>query len=103
MDYLLKEIIHCPKEPMRNFLITFDGDVVLRETDIWPDGDCPKNPTAQDVVNVMKSHSLTKGDLVNDWNMDEMGITVTRIPSYDRRQLELFTHNPEEVDCATWD
>lgn len=39
---------------------------VLSVEEIWPDGDAPENPTAQDVVDRMKGGSIK---VLRDWNL----------------------------------
>lgn len=39
---------------MATFNIRFDADWTLDTEDIWPDGDAPENPTAEDVRRVIR-------------------------------------------------
>lgn len=38
---------------MATFHVRFDADWTLDTEDIWPDGDAPENPTAEDVRRVI--------------------------------------------------
>jgi hypothetical protein len=56
----------------RTATFDFEGSVTLRESDIWPDKDAPRDWTAEDVVKLMKRRWL------HDWNMeDDITTTVT--------------------------
>ena len=58
------------------FLIEFRGDVILTTEDIWPDGDAPENPNAEDVRRVMRG-SGSKMYVLSDWNLlDDLHVTV---------------------------
>lgn len=37
---------------------------------VWPDGDWPENPTAEDVLEVMKSDASTPARLLSEWDLD---------------------------------
>jgi hypothetical protein len=54
----------------RGVTIEFSGSVTLDETELWPDGDAPRDWTAQDVKKLMGVGWL------RDWNCDE-DLTVT--------------------------
>lgn len=63
----------------KRFESTMDGSVVLSADDIWPDGDAPQNPTARDVLNVLKSQGRLL-DVLVDWNLDEeFGLVVREV------------------------
>lgn len=51
------------------FNISIDGDQYLSVDAIWPDGNAPENPTAEDVRDlILESGSLSRW--LSDWNMD---------------------------------
>lgn len=37
------------KKEEHEFTLSFSGDIKLKTSQIWPDGDAPENPTAKDV------------------------------------------------------
>lgn len=43
----------------------------LTADQIWPDGDWPENPTAKDVLEVMKNDASTPARLLSEWNLDD--------------------------------
>jgi hypothetical protein len=53
----------------KGFSVQIVGDHYLTVDEIWPDGDAPENPTAADVLAVMRSCG-PKSRLVHDWNLD---------------------------------
>ena len=54
----------------RTVTFDFEGSEVLRESDIWPDKDAPRNWNAEDVL------ALLKRGWLESWNMADC-ITVT--------------------------
>lgn len=64
---------------MRTASFDFDGSFTLDESEIWPDGDAPKDWTAKDVVKVMKRGWL------HDWNCES---DLTTIVTADATQEE---------------
>lgn len=70
------------------FEVIFDGRVQLDVEDIWPDGDAPENPTATDVVAVMRRQGGPI-DVVKDWNLgDDLRLGVLRFPDKDYAEHE---------------
>lgn len=58
------------------FDVDMYGSVTLEISDIWPDGDAPANPTAQDVADRMRAFG--KKSLMDDWMLsDYLAISVT--------------------------
>lgn len=54
----------------KKFRITYTLDVTLDEGDIWPDGDAPENPTAEQVTTlIQKEGGFPK--VISDWNLDD--------------------------------
>lgn len=54
----------------KKFRITYTLDVTLDEGDIWPDGDSPENPTAEQVASlIQKEGGFPK--VIRDWNLDD--------------------------------
>lgn len=62
--------------PETTFLISL-GETELTVEEVWPDGDAPENPTAEDVATAMRS---SRGPVLSDWNLlpDEVEIFETR-------------------------
>lgn len=70
-----------PLQPSREravrptFHIEWGGEADLTVDEVWPDGDAPEHPAADDVIAVMrKSGSVSR--LVGDWNLDTQGVEV---------------------------
>lgn len=55
---------------MKKFILTVSGEVKLDVDDIWPDGDAPANPTAEDVLSVLWC-SGRLSDVLADWNLED--------------------------------
>lgn len=54
---------------MRRFRIVYTLDVVLSESQIWPDGDGPENPTASAVEDLIESEGgIIK--VIDEWSLD---------------------------------
>lgn len=54
----------------KRFELTITVDVVLTTDEVWPDGDAPDNPTADDVRRVfMEGHSILH--TARDWGLDD--------------------------------
>lgn len=51
------------------FSFAFEGEVELSTSDIWPDGDAPPNPTAQDVVERIQARWRRMDGFLRDWNL----------------------------------
>ena len=49
------------------FRVTVEGDCMLSIADVWPNGDAPENPTAEDVVAAMRASSGWAGRLIDEW------------------------------------
>lgn len=58
-----------------NFSISFP-DVELAPEEIWPDGNAPENPTAEDVVAQMRKHCGGVGRLLPEWNLTPESVEV---------------------------
>ncbi len=57
------------------FHIEWGGEADLSIKEVWPDGDAPDNPTAEDVIAVMKrSRSINR--LLLAWNLEIEGVEV---------------------------
>jgi len=80
-----KKVRRRGKETMtKYFNITINGDHLLKIEDIWPDGDAPENPTAEDVRRLIES--LVNADevvmnlaayLIDEWNLQcDVGIQL---------------------------
>lgn len=54
---------------MKEFWIDFRGGCRLSESEIWPDGDAPKNPTVEDVLNKIRSKFSSKSSFIDCWNL----------------------------------
>lgn len=59
----------------KKFRITYAIDVTLTEAEIWPDGDAPAKPTAEDVARLIrKAGGFPK--IIEEWNLDPKARTV---------------------------
>jgi hypothetical protein len=51
----------------------FDIDILvtyrISADEVWPDGDAPPNPTAQDVIEVINNNGGPV-QIITDWNLD---------------------------------
>jgi len=57
-------------DPDKTFEICYSGGTNIKVREVWPDGDAPENPTAEDVMKRMKeSCKGVKADLLMDWNL----------------------------------
>lgn len=56
---------------MKRFEITYEICEVLGVDAIWPDGDAPENPTADDVRALLEDGPVIRN--LREWNMDENG------------------------------
>ena len=55
----------------KTFSVWVDGPTwELTEEEIWPDKDGPEDPTAEDVIDAMKSYGRP-GDVIRDWALDD--------------------------------
>ena len=60
----------------KTFTIYYIGETTLSLNAIWPDGNAPKNPTAQDVLDRMQEEG-SKIQMLDSWNMqDDILVTV---------------------------
>ena len=58
-----------------SWIVSWGGEETLTVDEIWPDGDAPENPTAEDVMGeIRKCGSVSR--CVIDWNLDCQGIEV---------------------------
>lgn len=55
----------------KRFCITYTIDAVLHQDDIWPDGDAPEHPTADDVRALLERGPVIVN--LRDWNLDNDG------------------------------
>lgn len=55
----------------KSFTITLEMDVSLTAEEVWPDDDAPEDPTAEDVLAVMKGKGHGKLDAVDAFNLEE--------------------------------
>lgn len=56
--------------PVTEFLFDIVSDTIALSIDeIWPDGDAPENPTAEDVAAVMRVGG-TSTRVLHDWSLD---------------------------------
>ena len=56
--------------PARKFAFDLHMSVTLSVNEIWPDGDAPENPTAEDVKNLIEETHCSIGSFLSDWNLD---------------------------------
>lgn len=64
------------------FTIHIETDMELTVDEIWPDGDAPKNPTAEDVAEAMERTNdglrTNKRRVLDDWCLlDDLEVDVT--------------------------
>lgn len=53
------------------FRMSISIEAHLTKEELWPDGDAPENPTAKDVVELIrKCGGATK--IIEDWNLDDL-------------------------------
>lgn len=58
------------RKHQKKFSIIYTLEVTLNKDEIWPDGDAPANPTAEDVKDViLKCGGFPK--IIEDWNLDD--------------------------------
>jgi hypothetical protein len=63
---------------MKRFRISIDIESVLSVEQLWPDGDAPENPTADDVKALIDKCGGI--DIIEDWNLaDDFDIDVTAV------------------------
>lgn len=55
---------------MKKFRIRAVSDYVLTEKQIWPDGDGPENPTAEDVQELIDSEYHSTMQMLEEWNLE---------------------------------
>lgn len=55
---------------MKKFRIIYELSSTLTEKQLWPDGDGPKNPTIEDVENLIEdSGGIIQ--VIDEWNLDD--------------------------------
>lgn len=57
-------------KPGKRFRVSVSAEADLAIAEIWPDGDAPENPTADDVREKIEL-TCGWGDLVRDWNLPQ--------------------------------
>ena len=55
---------------MKQFKITYEMECVLDTDQMWPDGDAPTNPTAKDVIALIRRHGGIYR-VLDDWNLHQ--------------------------------
>lgn len=58
--------------PVKSFHISYTVQADLKLEHIWPDGDAPENPTADDVRAKLNAHGPVD-QVINDWALDSFG------------------------------
>jgi hypothetical protein len=53
------------------FTFELDASFELDVDQIWPDGDAPDNPTAQDVVRKIVESRYSVGEWLGEWNLSD--------------------------------
>lgn len=53
---------------MKKFFISIRMDDVLGIDQLWPDGDAPENPTAEDVLDLIEECGGAEM-IIRDWNL----------------------------------
>lgn len=60
----------------KHFLIRVEADFYTDVDEVWPDGDAPAEPTADDVREVIrKSGGVVR--FIEEWTLDQSGLLVT--------------------------
>ena len=54
----------------KQFRITYTIDVTLSENDLWPDGDGPDKPTAEQVAALIRKEGGFP-NIIEEWNLDD--------------------------------
>lgn len=54
----------------RVFNIEISGSCSMKVSSIWPDGDAPENPTAEDVIKAMENFG-NPYDVLAEWSLDD--------------------------------
>lgn len=67
----------------RVFTITVEGDYELTVNEIWPDGDAPENPTAEDVKEQLESQG-PKYRVLDDWGISDYDVSVEGVKVWPR-------------------
>jgi hypothetical protein len=55
---------------MSTFRISISIDEYFTKEELWPDGDAPENPTAKDIVELIRKCGGVKR-IIEDWNLDD--------------------------------
>ena len=63
------------------FFITVESDSFMTYEDVWPDGNIPENPTAQDVLEAMKKDG-DKWTVISDWGLNDREINIHHSDNY---------------------
>lgn len=64
----------------KKFVLDLSMHVQLTEEQIWPNDDAPENPTAADVVEVLRESSANLLTALEDWNLEEfVELSVTTV------------------------
>lgn len=53
---------------MKPFHVAIEGVWMLNVGQVWPDGDAPENPTAEDVLEQMRAYGDVRA-IIGDWNL----------------------------------
>ena len=62
---------------VKKFTFHYSGTVSLDVDSIWPDGDGPKNPTAEDVAKVVEECGGC-ATIIRDWSLEgDVSLTIT--------------------------
>jgi hypothetical protein len=59
----------------QHFTVSVSLDAQLTVKEVWPDGDAPEHPTAEDVAAAMRDYG-TKGRTLSDWGLDDVDVEV---------------------------
>jgi hypothetical protein len=67
------------------FTVALHAEYTLTVDEVWPDGDAPENPTAEDVAKEMASYSNASTaysrcrETLGDWGLDDVDVDVDGI------------------------
>ena len=66
----------------KTFLVSFSGSTAMTVDEVWPDGDAPDEPTAADVVAVMRTCGPPIR-MVDEWSLAdylEVWVDAEKLP-----------------------
>jgi hypothetical protein len=79
--YHVSECQMLPITPgtLNEFVVEIHGTVTLTKEDVWPDGNGPENPTAQDVMLALREIAMTPSQIAHEIGLG-VELTVDGVP-----------------------